>query len=50
MARVNVEVAKQAIEAFKRRDVDVIFKCVNSEVERFDEARTAAERLAESRV
>jgi ketosteroid isomerase-like protein len=35
MSRANVEIAKQVIDAFNRRDVDAIFACVNPDVEWF---------------
>lgn len=35
MSRADVEIAKQVIDAFNRRDVDAIFECVNEDVEWF---------------
>src|SRR2546423_12122123 len=35
MSRANVEIAKQVIDAFNRRDGDAIFACVNPDVEWF---------------
>ncbi len=35
MSQANVEIAKRVIDAFNGRDVDSIFKCVNSDIEWF---------------
>jgi uncharacterized protein len=33
VSRANVEIARQVIHAFNRRDVDAIFECVNPDLE-----------------